>query len=61
MDERPGAPWMCCFSEGGPVLGRLEDGRLKLTEFVKNAKYGQGMSTEMQWSSERKNEWSLSI
>jgi hypothetical protein len=35
MDERPGAPWMCCFSEGGPVLGRLEDGRVKLTEFVK--------------------------
>jgi hypothetical protein len=37
---------------GGPVLGRLEDGRVKLTEFVKNAKHGQGMTVNKQQGSE---------
>jgi hypothetical protein len=29
-------------------LGRLEDGRVKLTEFVRNAKHGQGILSDKQ-------------
>ena len=45
MDERPGAPWMCYFSEAR-FWGSFENGRVKLTEFVKNAKRGQDMTVQ---------------
>jgi len=46
MGGRPDAPWMYYFGEGGPVLGRLEESRVELTEFVKDARHGQGMTAQ---------------
>lgn len=41
MGGRPDAPWMYYFSEGDRFW---DESRVELTEFVKDARYGQGMT-----------------